>query len=185
MRQSQDAITGTKPDFKVLEIGFGPGDCILALAQLVGNQGKVYGIDISEGMRDLALAKVKKAGLFERVKLRCCDAIQLPFEDNIFDAIFMSFTLELFDTHEIPIVLLDCLRVLKGGGRICVISMTKKGKQCFLIMLYELFHRCFPSLIDCRPIYVQESVIDAGFNIFKTKGMIMGGLPVEIIIGTK
>ncbi|HZK92990.1 MAG TPA: methyltransferase domain-containing protein [Prolixibacteraceae bacterium] len=169
----------------VLEIGFGTGHCILALAQSVGSSGRIYGIDISEGMCDIARSRIKKAGLSERVKLECGDAVKLPFEANLFDAIFMSFTLELFDTPEIPAVLNDCKRVLRTGGRICVVAMSKKGKANVMIKLYEWLHKKFPKYVDCRPIFVQKTLEDTDFQILDITEMSMWGLPVEIIAAKK
>ncbi len=93
------------PGERVLEIGYGTGHSLVELAEAVGPEGKVFGLDLSEGMRTLATARVGKAHLSDGVELSCGDATRLPYPDASIDAVFMSFTLELFDTPEIPLVL--------------------------------------------------------------------------------
>lgn len=169
----------------VLEIGFGSGHSIVALAELVGVSGKVYGIDISEGMLDITRSRVKEAGVTERVVLECGDAMRLPFDADLFDGIFISFTLELFDTPEIPLVLSECLRTLRRGGRICVVAMSKKGKPNAMTRLYEWFHQKLPQYVDCRPIFVQESLEGAGFHVLDVTNVSLLGLRGELVLAEK
>ncbi len=112
---------------RILEIGFGTGQSLVPLAEAVGEKGKVYGVDLSSRMLDVANARARRAGLDRRVEPRSGDAIQFPFGADSFDAIFASFVLELFATPEIPCVAAECHRVVKGGGRICVLSL--QGRQ--------------------------------------------------------
>lgn len=169
----------------VLEIGFGTGNSILALAQSVGRSGKIYGIDISEGMYNITQRRVREADLSERVELTRGDAAQPHFESNFFDAVFMSFTLELFDTPEIPVVLTECQRVLRPGGRVCVVAMSKKGKTNVIIRLYEWIHAKLPKYVDCRPIYAQNSLEDVGFQIVDATKKFIMKMPVEIVVAKR
>jgi ubiquinone/menaquinone biosynthesis C-methylase UbiE len=170
---------------RVLDIGFGTGKSVLSIAQSVGEDGYVYGLDISEAMHTMASERVNRKGLSQRVDLRCGDAVILPFEDDSFDAVFTSFTLELFDTPEIPIVLKECYRVLQRGKRIVVVSMAKKSRQGLAVGLYEWAHEKVPNYADCRPIYVAESLAEAGFQISEIKEIKMWGLPVDVVLATK
>jgi len=170
-----------RPGEKVLEIGFGTGHSLVSLAQSVGPTGKVYGVDLSERMLDVAKDNLHKAGLADRVELTCGDAVQLAYPTDSLDAIFMSFTLELFDTPEIPKVLDECKRVLRRRGRIVVVAVSKEGEGGIILHVYEWSHRHFPNLVDCRPIFVRQSMESAGSLIESAERQMMW-VPVEVVL---
>ena len=172
------------PGERVLEIGYGTGHCLVQLAEAVGPEGKVFGIDLSEGMRALARERLEKEHLLGRVELSCGDAAYLPYPDGSMDAVFMSFTLELFDTPEIPQVLAECKRVLRAGGRIGVVAITKEDNEGFAVEAYEWTHQHFPNLLDCRPIFVRRALENAGFSIRDATIMKMW-VPVDVVIAEK
>jgi len=169
----------------VLEIGFGSGHCLKQIAESVGKTGKVYGVDISSGMLEVTRRRLDKARLMDRVELYCGDAVNLPYRGNTFYAVFMSFTLELFDTPEIPKLLEEVKRVLKPRGRIGIASMSREDGESMLLRLYEWAHRRWPKYLDCRPIYVEQSLRDAGYEITRKEKVRLFGLPTEIVVAVK
>lgn len=168
----------------VLEIGFGTGHGILKMALEAGSTGKVHGIDIAMGMLNVARERINQTGLSERVSLIAGDAIALPYLSASFDAVLISFTLELFDTPEIPVVLSECRRVLKNGGRIGVVALSR-GNAGANVRIYEWLHRKLPAWIDCRPIYPLPALEDAGFTIRERDQFSMSGLPGEMVLAQK
>ncbi len=166
----------------VLEIGFGSGHCLRQIARSVGKSGKAYGIDISTGMLEVTKRKLERAQLLDRAELYCGDAASLPYDDNAFDAVFMSFTLELFDTPEIAKVLEEVKRVLKPWGRLGVVDASKEDGESKLLRLYEWVHKKWQKYVDCRPIYVEQSIKEAGYEIKSKETVSLLGLPGEIVI---
>jgi demethylmenaquinone methyltransferase/2-methoxy-6-polyprenyl-1,4-benzoquinol methylase len=177
------ALLDVQSGEQALEIGYGTGYALVRLAEAVGESGKVHGIDLSEGMRRAAEARLAKAGLYQRADLRLGDAASLPYPDSSFDAIFLCFTLELFDTPEIPLVLGESRRVLRDGGRVCVVSLLKEDTR--IVRLYEWFHQRMPETVDCRPIHPELALVAQGFTIQATRVKKMWGLPVQIVMGRK
>jgi ubiquinone/menaquinone biosynthesis C-methylase UbiE len=184
MRKAGLDLLKPRPGESVLEIGFGTGHTLVSLARAVGPDGKVFGLDLSDKMTKLAKENLARAGLLERARLRCGDATQLPYAAGSLDAVFLSFTLELFDTPEIPRVLAECQRVLRPGGRIAVVGMSKEGPRDRLVNIFEWGHKHFPQFLDCRPIYVRRALEAAGFAIRQALIKHMW-IPVEIILGVK
>jgi len=160
----------------VLEIGCGTGH---ALVEFCNKSRKVFAVDLSEKM--LQVARTKAQG--KNANLCQSDGVLLPFPSEQFDCVFISFTLELFDTPDIPKMLNEIHRVIKKDGKLGVVSLAKR--ETFAIHVYEWFHRQMPVLIDCRPIYLQNIIKEAGFEIQKSTIKTMWGLPVEIVIARK
>ncbi len=166
---------------RILEIGFGTGHCLTALAAAVAPGGRIYGIDLSVEMLKTARKNLRRRGFDDRVQLVCGDATRLPYPAALVDAVFMSFTLELFDTPDIPDLLAECRRILRPGGRIVVVGMSKEGQSTALLQAYEWTHRHFPNFLDCRPIFVRQALEAAGFHIMSAT-MQKVWIPVEVVL---
>jgi demethylmenaquinone methyltransferase/2-methoxy-6-polyprenyl-1,4-benzoquinol methylase len=177
-------LLAAAPGESVLEIGFGTGHGLLALAAAVGGQGRVAGIDISEGMARVARQRLEKEGLEERVELQVAAVPPLPFGDRSFDAVTMSFTLELFSPEIIPRLLAEIRRVLREGGRLGVVCMATpaRGRESLLERAYQWMHRHFPHIVDCRPIDVEPLLGEAGFQVTDRVSMEIWTLPVAAVV---
>jgi ubiquinone/menaquinone biosynthesis C-methylase UbiE len=174
-----------RPGEKALEIGIGTGGDLLRLADGAGPSGMAAGIDLADGMIAAARKRLDRSRCLGRSLLACADGACLPFRPGLFDAVFLSFTLELFDTPEIPAVLAGCRSVLRPGGRLGIVSMALVEHPNTLSRLYETAHRAFPVWIDCRAIDSRRAAEAAGFTVSDAVRRSMFSLPVDIVIAIK
>ncbi|MCA9933545.1 MAG: methyltransferase domain-containing protein [Ardenticatenaceae bacterium] len=173
-------LLDAQPGERVLELGPGTGHGLAALGTAVAEQGTVVGLDLSGGM----LCQAARQAQSQWVSLTQGDAAHLPFASQSFDAVFMSFTLELFDTPHIPGVLAEVRRVLVEDGRFCLVSLEKEAARP-AVRLYEWVHDRLPNYADCRPIYAKVSLTEANFYLQETIRLSMWGLPVTIALTRK
>ena len=174
-----------QPGENILEIGYGTGYGLISIAKMISPSGCIVGIDLSSGMANIAKEKIVKSGTNARVFINIGDATHLPHISGYFDAIFMSFTLELFTESDIPRVLQECVRVLRDNGRLGIISMHQTKTMTLSVQIYEWLRRKLPNLIDCRPIPLETYLDRNGFNVSKIAVKSMWGLPVSIAVAHK
>jgi ubiquinone/menaquinone biosynthesis C-methylase UbiE len=173
---------------RVLEIGTGTGAAVVELAQAAGPAGLVVGVDLSLGMcreTGLRIADSRlQIGRPLNAAIVCGDAVHIPLAGGILDAVFVSFALELFDEGDMRGVLAECRRVLRPGGRLCVVAMAMPDRSTPMTRLYAWAHRRFPVAIDCRPIAVSQALAQGGFNVEHLVRRSLWGLPVEITVSS-
>ncbi len=184
LRQKGLELLSVTPGETVLEVGVGTGYSLKEIAKSSGENGQAYGLDITPEMLEITRKRLKKAGLSQRVELCEGDARSMPYEDGKFDAVYMASTLELFDTPDIPRVLKETRRVLKPGGRLGVASLNKEGWEGSLFTrFYEWLHRKIPRYAKCRPIYVEKSVEDAGYQVMRAEEFVLFKMvPWKIVV---
>ncbi len=99
--QNPNKILGAyiKEGMKVLDVGCAMGFFSLPLAKMVGASGKVFCVDIQEGMIKKLLKRAKKAGLSDRIDARICDEKSLGLDDVKGQ---IDFAIASAVVHEVP-----------------------------------------------------------------------------------
>jgi len=116
-------LCGLREGHKVLDLAGGTGDLALKQAKMVGESGHVVLADINGPMLREGRDRVLNKGLVNRISTSQCNAEILPFEDNSFDCITIAFGLR--NVTDKAKALRSMRRVLKPGGRLCVLEFSK------------------------------------------------------------
>ncbi|MBA7466997.1 2-methoxy-6-polyprenyl-1,4-benzoquinol methylase, mitochondrial [subsurface metagenome] len=125
-RQPPDKLierSGIKPGMTVMDLGCGSGAFTPFVARAVGEQGKVYAVDIQPAMLRQLEGKLAKAENqdIKNIELRQAGAYELPFEDRFLDLVYMITVLpEIPDRGR---ALREIKRVLKPGGILAVTEL--------------------------------------------------------------
>lgn len=156
-----------RPYDKVLEVAVGPGIALLEIVKRVDRTNVVYGVDLSPKMLEKARHLVNSAG-YTNIDLREADARQLPFPDSMFDVLYNSYMLDLIPLKDMPVILSEFRRVLKPGGRLVLVNMSKKegsGRTLWERLYLRLPARWQPYLLGgCRPVLMEGPVKQAKFS---------------------
>ncbi len=185
-KQVEEALTllDVRPGEAVLEIGCGTGKGLERLREQAGETGSVTGLDLSERMLEVAARRLARRG-FSDVELVHGDALRPPVPAASFDAVFLGFTLELFDNPELPQAVAAVYRLLRDSGRVGVAALSLRRTDHRAVKIYQWAHRAFPRFVDCRPIPVARILEKGGFTIEKFHQHLMWGLPVDLLVARK
>jgi demethylmenaquinone methyltransferase / 2-methoxy-6-polyprenyl-1,4-benzoquinol methylase len=116
-------LCGLREGHIVLDLAGGTGDLAIKQAKLVGDSGHVVLADINASMLQEGRDRVLNKGLVNRISTSQCNAEILPFDDNSFDCITIAFGLR--NVTDKAKALSSMRRVLKPGGRLCVLEFSK------------------------------------------------------------
>ena len=106
---------------RLLDVATGTGDFAIQLHRSLQPQ-HITGIDLSQGMLDEAMRKVKEKGLEKDISFEQGDCMALPMQDEAFDAVTVAFGVRNFE-HLLQ-GYREMARVLKPGGMLCVLELS-------------------------------------------------------------
>jgi demethylmenaquinone methyltransferase/2-methoxy-6-polyprenyl-1,4-benzoquinol methylase len=125
-----------------LDVCCGTGDLAIELRRRIGPGGRVVGCDFSEPMLDLARRKAADRRL--GIQFEWADALDLPYADRSFDAVTVGFGVR--NLADLDRGLAEMARVLRPGGRLVVLEITRPRREP-LSSFYSLwFDRIVPQL---------------------------------------
>ena len=113
-----------KPE-TILDVATGTGDFAFEALEILKPK-KIIGVDISQGMLNIADQKIIKRNKSEVFEVRLGDSEKLLFDDNSFDAVTVAYGVRNFENLEKGIS--DMLRVLKPGGKAVILEFSKPKK---------------------------------------------------------
>lgn len=130
------AQSGVKEGHHVLDLAAGSADLSIKFASKVGAQGRVFVTDINPDMLEQGRQRMANAGHAGNVEFCLVNAERLPFKDNSFDCITISFGLRNV-THK-DRALAEMQRCLKPGGRVLVLEFSQPSNET-IRQLYDAY----------------------------------------------
>jgi arsenite methyltransferase len=116
---------GLKPGQTVVDLGSGAGNDVFIARSVVGETGRVIGVDMTPEMIEKARTNAARRG-FTNVDFRLGDIESLPVEDALADVVVSNCVLNLVPDKRRAFA--EIRRVLKPGGRFCVSDIVLRGE---------------------------------------------------------
>ena len=132
-----------EPGDSALDVCCGTGDLAFELARRVRSEGRVIGSDFSERMLDLAREKAATRGV-SHVRFEWADALDLPYDDESFDAVTVGFGVR--NLADLDQGIEEMTRVLKPGGRLVILEITQPRRPPLSTFFSLWFDRLVPVL---------------------------------------
>ncbi|MCZ8520539.1 MULTISPECIES: demethylmenaquinone methyltransferase [Paenibacillus] len=132
-----------RPGSTAIDICCGTCDWTISLAEASGS-GAMVGLDFSQNMLDVGADKIEHLGLDKQIRLIRGNAMELPFEDNTFDYATIGFALR--NVPDLVKVIEEMQRVVKPGGLVVSLELSKPTWQPFKGIYYFYFQRVLPLL---------------------------------------
>ncbi|GAA4511127.1 bifunctional demethylmenaquinone methyltransferase/2-methoxy-6-polyprenyl-1,4-benzoquinol methylase UbiE [Sphingobacterium thermophilum] len=134
-------LQSIKPQY-ILDVATGTGDFAIESIQILKPK-KVVGVDISQGMLDIAKEKIQKKGLQEVFEVQLGDSENLQFADSSFDAVTVAFGVRNFENLEKG--LSEIHRVLKPGGKAIILELSNPTAFPIKQFYNFYFHKMVPA----------------------------------------
>ncbi|MBO8137769.1 MAG: demethylmenaquinone methyltransferase [Desulfotomaculum sp.] len=133
-----------KPGGIGLDVACGTGMLCIEQARVVGKSGRVIGVDFCENMLEVGRKNIDATPYKDIVEFRHGNAIDLPFDDNTFDCATIGFALR--NVPDIKKTIAEMRRVVKPGGHVVSLELSKPSIPVFKQMYYLYFERILPFL---------------------------------------
>ncbi len=137
IRRLRAMLEGTGEEkYHILDLATGTGDVAMAVRKKIAGT-EITGADLSEEMMRVAAEKVKR-GKLDGITFVQADAARLPFDNEQFDAVTVSFGIRNF--RELETSFREILRVLKPGGALLVLEFAWP-RNMIMSWLYRMYSR--------------------------------------------
>ena len=113
------------PQDRVLDLGCGIGNLLIALAERITFEQPPVGVDVSPALIEIGRREIAKAGIGGRIELRVAPATQLPFDDGSFDVALTSHLIKHLDDGALAQSFREVARVVRPGGRFLLWEFKK------------------------------------------------------------
>ncbi|AWB45015.1 bifunctional demethylmenaquinone methyltransferase/2-methoxy-6-polyprenyl-1,4-benzoquinol methylase [Paenibacillus sp. CAA11] len=120
------------------------GTCDWTISMAEASGGEIVGLDFSENMLQVGRSKVTQRSLEGQISLVQGNAMELPFEDGKFDYATIGFGLR--NVPDLRKVLSEMKRVVKPGGMVVCLELSKPTWQPFKGIYYFYFEKVLPRL---------------------------------------